>query len=90
MCDVSMEASSLRTSTMGISGVRPSMTLSFSLRTVCTLFSAIACRVTRLSSHEKRTDLFTHLLRREAGRQEAEGASRYEKAMATCSSQSAR
>jgi superfamily II DNA or RNA helicase len=32
-----------------------------------------------MSSHEKRTDLFTHLLRREARRQEAEGASRYEK-----------
>jgi hypothetical protein len=32
-----------------------------------------------MSSHDKRTDLFTHLLRREARRQEAEGASRYEK-----------
>jgi hypothetical protein len=32
-----------------------------------------------MSSHEKRTDLFTHLLRREARRQEAEGASRYER-----------
>ena len=32
-----------------------------------------------MSSHEKRTDLFTHLLRREARRQEVEGASRYEK-----------
>jgi superfamily II DNA or RNA helicase len=31
------------------------------------------------SSHEKRTDLFTHLLRREARRQEAEGVSRYER-----------
>lgn len=32
-----------------------------------------------MSSQDKRTDLFTHLLRREARRQEAEGASRYEK-----------
>jgi superfamily II DNA or RNA helicase len=32
-----------------------------------------------MSSHEKRTDLFTHLLRREARRQEAEGVSRYER-----------
>jgi len=32
-----------------------------------------------MSSHEKRTDLFTHFLRREARRQEGEGASRYEK-----------
>ena len=32
-----------------------------------------------MSSHDKRTDLFTHLLRREARREEAEGASRYEK-----------
>ena len=32
-----------------------------------------------MSSHDKRTDLFTHLLRREARRREAEGASRYEK-----------
>jgi hypothetical protein len=32
-----------------------------------------------MSSHDKRTDLFTHLLRREARRQEAEVASRYEK-----------
>jgi hypothetical protein len=32
-----------------------------------------------MSSHEKRTDLFTHLLRREARRQEAGGVSRYEK-----------
>jgi hypothetical protein len=32
-----------------------------------------------MSSHEKRTDLFTHLLRREARRQEAEGISRYER-----------
>jgi hypothetical protein len=32
-----------------------------------------------MSSHDKRTDLFTHLLRREARRQEAEGAGRYEK-----------
>jgi superfamily II DNA or RNA helicase len=32
-----------------------------------------------MSSHDKRTDLFTHLLRREARRQEVEGASRYEK-----------
>lgn len=32
-----------------------------------------------MSSHDKRTDLFTHLLRREARRQEQEGASRYEK-----------
>jgi hypothetical protein len=32
-----------------------------------------------MSSHEKRTDLFTHLLRREARRQEAKGVSRFEK-----------
>jgi hypothetical protein len=32
-----------------------------------------------MSSHEKQTDLFTHLLRREARRQEAEGGSRYER-----------
>lgn len=32
-----------------------------------------------MSSHEKRTDLFTHLLRREARRQETEGGSRYER-----------
>ena len=32
-----------------------------------------------MSSHEKRTDLFTHLLRREARRQEGDGVSRYEK-----------
>jgi hypothetical protein len=32
-----------------------------------------------MSSHEKRMDLFTHLLRREARRQEAGTASRYEK-----------
>ena len=32
-----------------------------------------------MSSHDKRTDLFTHLLRREARREEAEGATRYEK-----------
>jgi hypothetical protein len=32
-----------------------------------------------MSSHDKRTDLFTHLLRREARRREAEGATRYEK-----------
>jgi len=32
-----------------------------------------------MSSHEKRTDLFTHLLRREARRRDAEGPSRYEK-----------
>jgi hypothetical protein len=32
-----------------------------------------------MSSHEKRTDLFTHLFRREARRQEDEWASRYEK-----------
>jgi superfamily II DNA or RNA helicase len=35
--------------------------------------------ITWMSSHEKRTDLFTHLLRREARRQEAEGISRYER-----------
>ncbi len=31
-----------------------------------------------MSSHDKRTDMFTHLLRREARCQEAEGPSRYE------------
>ncbi len=31
-----------------------------------------------MSSHEKRTDLFTHLLRREARRQESGASSRYE------------
>jgi len=32
-----------------------------------------------MSSHDKRTDLFTHLLRREARRQEGEGMSRFQK-----------
>jgi hypothetical protein len=32
-----------------------------------------------MSSHDKRTDLFTHILRREARREDAEGATRYEK-----------
>lgn len=32
-----------------------------------------------MSSHEKRTDLFTHLLCREARRQESKAASRYER-----------
>jgi hypothetical protein len=32
-----------------------------------------------MSSHDKRTDLFTHLLRREARRQDREGPSRYER-----------
>lgn len=39
----------MRTSAIGISGVRPSMTLSFLPRAESAGLSAIACRVTRLS-----------------------------------------